>query len=76
MTLGELNKNFDEIMCGGPFLIKAKGFTIGRGKKLYWYIIGSRAHRSFRCVPVEANGRLGWARTVKSDTKVTVVPVQ
>lgn len=47
------------------------GFTIGRGKKLYWYF---RWHGSGNATvyPVETDGNIGWPRTINTDTEITI----
>lgn len=49
----------------------AKGFTIGRGKKLYWYIIVS-PKGFYYAYPIEERGLLGWRRQFEQKTKVTI----
>lgn len=68
LTLNDLAHFFDEYMLDPR--PKAKGFTIGRGKKLYWYITPYTYH--YRCLPIEPNGDLGWPRWCGPYQKVTV----
>lgn len=50
-----------------------KGFTIGRGKKVYWYITPMPKSGKYRCLPIEERGLLGWPRFVYPDQIVKVV---
>jgi hypothetical protein len=69
VTLNELAERFDELMIDKH----AIGFTIGKGKKLYWYITPySRRTVSYRCLPNEGGGELGWPRFCPPDQMVTV----
>ena len=68
LTLDDLAGRFDELMTEPR--PKAAGFTIGRGKKLYWYITPYTDH--YRCLPVEPNGDLGCPRWCGLYQKVTV----
>jgi hypothetical protein len=48
------------------------GFTIGKGKKLYWYITPMPKFGRYRCLPVEdGQDSLGWPRTVLPTQEVT-----
>lgn len=49
-----------------------KGFTIGRGKKVYWYVSPMKSGK-YRCLAVEKGGKLGWPRFVNWDQMVKVV---
>ena len=50
-----------------------KGFTIGRGKKVYWYITPMPRSGTYRCLPIDEPGLLGWPRFVKWDQEIQVV---
>ena len=48
------------------------GFTIGRGKKLYWYITPMPRQGLYRCLPIEkGEDSLGWPRFVTPTQEVT-----
>jgi len=40
------------------------GFTIGRGKKIYWYITPYSSRGVYRCLPIEKDGSIGWPRFI------------
>ena len=67
LTLDELATRFNELMIEPR---PAAGFTIGQGKKLYWYITPYTDH--YRCLPIVPNGELGCPRWCKPIQKVTV----
>lgn len=70
-TVGKLHVNFDHYMgCTLQGKADATGFTIGQGKKMYWYIVPHNGY--FKCYPVEDKGGLGWPRQVNGQTRVTV----
>lgn len=48
------------------------GFTIGKGKKLYWYITPMPRSGLYRCLSVEGE-TLGWPRFVKPTQEITPV---
>jgi hypothetical protein len=50
-----------------------KGFTIGKGKKVYWYISPMPKSGLYRCLPQEKDGSLGWPRFVEWNQ--VVIPV-
>lgn len=51
-----------------------KGFTIGKGKRVYWYVTPMPRSGRYRCLGLEEdNGRLGWPRYVYPDAKVSIV---
>jgi hypothetical protein len=56
-TIQKLFENFQEYMIEK----KAKGFSIGKGKKLYWYLTPNIRLNKFRCLSIE-RGTLGWPR--------------
>lgn len=70
LTLDDLAGRFDELMTEPR--PRAKGFSIGRGKKLYWYITPYPRSGFYRCVPLEPDGELGWPRWCSPYQKVTV----
>lgn len=50
------------------------GFTIGKGKKLYWYITPMPRVGLYRCLPIEeGSDSLGWPRSVEASQEVTPV---
>lgn len=69
-TVGKLHMNFEEYMqinlCSE---VKSCGFTIGNGKKLYWYVVPFNGY--FKCYPVEPDG-LGWPRKVSGEQEITI----
>jgi len=71
LTLDDLAHLFDELMTESQ--PRAEGFTIGKGKKLYWYITPYPKSCLYRCVPIEeSDGELGWPRWCSPYQKVTV----
>jgi len=50
-----------------------EGFTIGNGKKIYWYITPYPSSGLYRCLPIESN-KLGWPRWVTGNIEVHLVP--
>ena len=50
-----------------------KGFTIGKGKKIYWYITPMPRSGRYRCLSIDENGKLGWPRYVYPGQIVHVV---
>jgi len=50
-----------------------EGFTIGRGKKVYWYITPMPKSGRYRCLPIDKDGKLGWPRFVSPGQTVKVV---
>ena len=68
MTLNEM------IELGDLDPKKFEGFTIGKGKKIYWYITPMPKSGLYRCLPIEENGKLGWARWVSGNIQVYRVP--
>ena len=72
MTVGDLAHSFSEEMFDMGNRVKAAGFRIGKGKKLYWYI-DPTLYGMYRCIPLEADHSLGWPRYVTPDQEVTVV---
>lgn len=74
-TLGELADRFDELMFpGGGW--RAIGFTLGRGKKKYWYITPAPESGQYRCLPIEEGGKLGWPVYHYPNKKVTIYYVE
>lgn len=74
MSMNDLAECFSEIMFDvskSPHQPIAKGFTVGRGKKLYWYItpVGSGYYRVHG---LEEDGKLSWPRSVNPEDKVVV----
>lgn len=74
-TIGHLAHDFSDLMkvpglgqrehrCGP----QAEGFTIGRGKKIYWYICTSIRTGTYYAVSIDGARRYG----LPSDTIVTV----
>lgn len=60
-TIGELAENFDEWMFLGDTFSKkpkAKGFTIGRGKKLYWYLDPSGRTGKYKVYSLDENDEM------------------
>jgi len=51
-----------------------KGFTIKKGKKIYWYIIPMPKSGLYKCLPVGDDYTLGWPRWIPGNTKVHLVP--
>ena len=49
-----------------------EGFTIGKGKKIYWYITPMSKRGLYRCLPIEEHGKLGWPRFVPANQKIKV----
>ena len=50
------------------------GFTIGKGRKLYWYITPMAGSGLYRCLPIEeGSDSLGWPRYIESSQDVTPV---
>lgn len=49
-----------------------EGFSIGRGKKIYWYITPMPKSGLYRCIPVDKDGHLGWPRFVEPYQTVVV----
>jgi hypothetical protein len=70
-----LAEHFDELMCvpmsstGG---IPAEGFTIGRGKALYWYITPMPRSGTYRCIRTFENGEIGSPRSIDPDKLITI----
>ncbi len=50
-----------------------KGFTIGKGKKIYWYITPMPNSGRYRCLPIEKDGKLGWPRMIYPNMVVHIV---
>lgn len=50
---------------------KIRGFSIGKGKKIYWYITPLNSGL-YRCLPLENDKTLGWPRFVTFDQSVTI----
>jgi hypothetical protein len=77
-TISELVEKFDELMLDRKIVgfgnCKATGFTIGKGKKLYWYLTPycSKKFVGYRCLPVEKHGLLGWPRRCLPTQKVVI----
>lgn len=85
-TISELAQKFDFLMFGDcpdwtkgyppieipPTGLKAKGFTIGRGKQLYWFITPSSNTGKYRCHPQYDNGEIGYGRWIYPETKITI----
>lgn len=69
MSIQELTENFSELMVDR----KAKGFTIGRGRKLYWYITPGTSKAMYRCLGFESDSKLGWPRWVYPDQEINIV---
>ena len=66
-----LERHFHKLMLDlteGP----AKGFSIGKGEKLYWYIIPPYANFNFKCIPFEKDGKLGCIRYVDAEKQVKI----
>lgn len=82
LTMSELAQEFDYYMCDTESYFcsvdtkhkhgkgYAKGFTIGRGKKIHWYI--SPSPSGFYYAYPNENGLLGWRRQVDPNKEVTV----
>jgi len=81
-NITELSENLDNYFLNSEKLINAdefvkhefgtpKGFTIGRGKKLY-HIITVSGYGFYYSYPMDDNGMLGWRRQIETGTKVTV----
>ena len=66
MTITEY---IDQAMCDDPTV---KGFTIGRGKKIYWYITPMPSG-VYQCLPFENDNTLGWPRMVTYDQIIQVI---
>lgn len=69
-TVGNLNIKFDELMMPfGSFDKRfAKGFVIGKGKILFWYIVPQKT--GFTAYPLEINSH--WTRSLKPETEITI----
>ncbi len=61
-TVGKLNVKFDEYMKD------AKGFTIGKGKLMFWYIVPQT--NAFNAYPLDINNH--YKRRIKPTTEVTI----
>lgn len=73
-TLGKLAENFREWMGTDiDSKVKAKGFRIGKGTKLYWYITPMPETGKYRCFPVEDDGKLGYPVYHYPEKEVTIV---
>ena len=77
-TIAKLGEQFDQLMLGWQGYgsknnKKAKGFTIGKGKKLYWYLlpVATKKFVGYRCFPVEGS-TLGWPRLCSPEQEVTI----
>ena len=68
MTINDIAQNFDELMVDK----KAKGFSIGKGKKLYWYLTPYPNTGKYRCLPIETNKSLGWPRFCYPEQKIVI----
>lgn len=66
-TITQLASLFDELMIEK----NAEGFSIGKGKKIYWYISPSPLG-FYYAYPQEPNGILGWRRQLKVNDKITI----
>ena len=62
MTLEDLRRNFDTVMFDN-FNPKYHGFTVGGGRKEYWYIIGSRKIDHYRVLTADTKKMLAETRT-------------
>lgn len=82
MTISDLAQNFDYFMMGDcsmwkdnveipPLRMKARGFTIGKGKKLYWFITPNKCG-TYRCLGYEEGDTLGWPRNVENNQEITI----
>lgn len=70
-TVGELAEMFDEWMIDD----KALGFTVGRGKKIHWFLSPSPSgfYYVYPSEPPEVSiSGLGYRRALEVDHKVTV----
>jgi len=71
-TKSEPTLTIDELLMGHPENMDGRtGFTIGNGKKVYWYVLPTK-NGMYQCLPIEKDGTLGWPRFVTSDAKVTI----
>jgi len=73
LRITDLASWFDELMCvsmGGKG-IPARGFTIGHGKALYWYITPMPSGL-YRCMRHFDNGEIGAPRKINPTQIVTV----
>lgn len=52
---------------------KHKGFTIGKGRKIYWYITTVEHLGKYRVFPVDKNGQLGYSRYLTGDSLVNII---
>lgn len=66
-----LNEMFDTI--GELHSSIHKGFSIGRGKKVYWYITPCSRRGLYRVLPIENDGSLGWARYIPGEATINVI---
>ena len=48
------------------------GFTIGKGKKVYWYFTPMPRSGLYRVLPIEDDGTLGRPRWIPGDAEITV----
>jgi len=55
-----------------PNSVDIEGFTIKNGKKIYWYITPTK-NGFYRCIPIERDETLGWARYIDGNTEVKVI---
>ncbi len=69
LSIGELAQNFHELMVNK----NAKGFTIGKGKKIYWYIVTYARTGQYKCLRFDENNILGYPRFVNSNTNITII---
>lgn len=67
IKMRELADQFDELMVDA----KAKGFTIGRGRKLYWFITPMPSGY-YKCYGYEKGDTLSWSRQVEVEDKITI----
>lgn len=74
LRITDLAFHFDDLMCVsmGAGGIPAKGFTIGRGKAIYWYVTPMARSGTYRCMRQYDNGEIGAPRSISPTQIVTV----